>query len=71
MYFYRSYITIFRSQPVAVESIVNLISKNKKIPDSICRSGFFFIEIYSGFGAPTGQTSAQLPQSMHLSASIT
>jgi len=33
----------------------------------------FFLRFvfYSGFGAPTGQTLAQLPQSMHASASIT
>ena len=68
---YQSSTTIYRLPFAAVKTSASYNAKNNKSLNDVLVQAFLFLKAYSGLGAPTGQTSAQFPQSMHLSASIT
>ena len=69
MCFFRFCMSTSRLSTVAVKLPQKCYKKRG--PNGLPSGPLFLYWFYSGLGAPTGQTSAQLPQSMHLSASIT
>ena len=58
-------------QGILPQALISLFRTKYKIKNPAEIDGVFYLEDYSSAGAPTGQTPAQAPQEMQVSASIT